>query len=291
MGERFRRVFRYLFSLLIDSAAPAMLLIGLLLSIMLCVPSLMPENPQYYFTMLFWVIWVTCAGNVAAHRRIQPPKGTPEYQAVVKVFGRYGRKDRLFSKAIAAFVEDDIPYALELFLQVHEMSLSTLQRSACCYYAARCYHAMGCCSNARQFYEKAEEGGFAAEYNLLCYARCCGHAGDVEASMTLYQRLLEMKCQQLELVKADMGMMLLQNDHPAEALEWFRRAEEAGECYADALGGIAVAQLYLGNEEESRAYYRKALLAMDDEGKRGFQSYYEEAKETAAKFADSARRE
>lgn len=291
MGERFRRLFRYLFSLLIDSAAPAMLLIGLLLSVMLCVPSLMPEDPQYYFTLLFWVIWLTCAGNVAAHRRIQPPKGTPEYEAVVKVFGRYGRKDRLFSKAVGAFVTDDIPYALELFLQVQELTLSDLQRSACSYYTARCYHAMGCCSNARQFYQQAENGGFAREYNLLCYARCCGHAGDVEESTALYRRLLDMNIPQLELVKADMGMMLLQNDRPAEALKWFQRAEQEGKCYADAVGGIAVAQLYLGNEEESNTYYRKALLAMDDEGKRNFRAYYEEAKETAGKLAASAREE
>lgn len=291
MGERFRRVFRYLFSLLIDSAAPAMLIIGLLLSFLLGAPSLMPEDPQYYFFMLYCVIWIACAANVAAHRRMLPPKGTPEYHAAVKLFGGNHRADKLFSKGIEAFVQSELPYALELFLQAYELPLKDSQKSACSYYIARCYHAMGCCSNARQFYAAADEGGFAPEYTLLFYARCCGHAGDVDASMELYRRLMELNAPRMELAEVDMGMMLLNNDRPKEALEWFRRAEQEGKSYADALGGIAVALLYLGDEDQSADYYRKALRAMDSESRGSFQAYYDEAKDDVAECGNSIKKE
>ncbi|MBQ4346065.1 MAG: tetratricopeptide repeat protein [Oscillospiraceae bacterium] len=276
MGERFRRAVRYLMLLLKEAAAPAMIIIGMLLCILLCLPKLMPEDPQYYFTMLFFVIWFTCAGNVAAHHKVQPPKGTPEYVAVMKIFGGSGRKDRLFSKAMQAFFEQEIPYALELLLQIKECKCTPLQYSTCCHSIGRCYHMMGCASNASTAFEEAEAGGFVPEINLLFWARSRGHAGDVEGSAVLYRRLLDMNCPGLEVAEVDMGMMYLHNDRPADALACFTHSLEEGKAHCDALGGIAVAKLQLGDAAESKVYYQKAIRAMDAESAAGFREVYEE---------------
>lgn len=291
MNERFRRVFRYLFSLLLVSSAPAMLIIGLLLSFLLGAPSLMPEDPQYYFFMLYCVIWISCAANVAAHKRMMPAKGTLEYHTAVDVFGGNRHTDKLFSKAMAAFVQNEIHYALELFLQVYALPLNDAQKSACAYYIARCYQTMQFPANARQFFAAADEGGFAPEYTLFFYARCCGRMGDVEDSLRLYERLAKVGGLYSEVIETDIGMMLTHNDRHEEALEWFRRAEQSGKSYANALGGIAVALLFLGSEEESAEYYRKAMLAMDDDGKQVFREYYEDCGDAVSQCGKPARKE
>ncbi len=278
MGERFRRIVRYLFVIFYCSAAPAMLIASLMCIFMMAFSSLQPDN----LLLILCVSWVSCAGVAAADYRTQPPKGTPEYIAAVRIFGGSGKRDRLFSKAMQAFCEDEIPYALELFLQVHECRCNDLQKSACCHYIGRCYHTMGCSANARQFFDTAQAGAFAPEINLLFHARACGHAGDVAASAELYRQLLAMNPPQLEISEADMGMMYLHNDCPNEALSCFTHSLAEGKAHCDCLGGIAVSQLYLGNITESEQYYHKALCAMDAASAEGFRAFYEEAKQEMA---------
>ncbi len=278
MGERFRRIARYLFMIFYRSAAPAMLIACLMCIFMTAFPSLQLDNPL----LILCISWVSCAGVAAADCRPQPPKGTPEYIAAVRIFGGSGKRDRLFGKAMQAFCEDEVPYALELLLQVRDLKCNALQQSACCHYIGRCYHQMGCAANARQFFDAAQEGGFAPEINLLFHARACGHAGDVAASAALYRQLIAMNPPQLEISEADMGMMYLHNDHPAEALACFTHSLAEGKAHCDCLGGIAVSQLYLGNTEESEQYYQKALRAMDAASAEGFRAFYEEAKQEMA---------
>ncbi len=278
MGEHFRRIARYLFVIFYRSAAPAMLIACLMCIFMMAFSSLQPDN----LLLILCVSWVSCAGVAASDHRTQPPKGTPEYIAAVRIFGGTGKRDRLFSKAVQAFCEDAVAYALELFLQVREHKCNDLQQSACCHYIGRCYHTMGCSANARQFFDAAQAGAFAPEINLLFYARACGHTGDVEASASLYRQLIAMNPPQLEISEADMGMMYLHNDCSEEALACFTHSLAEGKAHCDCLGGIAVSQLYLGNTEESERYYQKALRAMDAASAEGFRAFYEEAKQETA---------
>ncbi|MDD5947510.1 MAG: hypothetical protein PUC41_06925 [Oscillospiraceae bacterium] len=277
MGERIRRIARYCFVIFYRSAAPAMLIACLVFIFGMAFPDLLPTP-----LLITLVSWITCAAVVAGDYRKEPPKGTPEYDATVRLFGGSGKRDRLFSKAMQAFCEDEIPYALELFLMVREQKCNAMQQSACCHYMGRCYLQMGCAANARQFFDEAQAGGFAPEINLLFHARACGHAGDVEASAASYRQLIAMNPPQLEIAEADMGMMYLHNDCPAEALACFTHSLTEGKAYCDCLGGIAVAQLYLGHAEESEQYYHKTLRAMDAASVEGFKAFYEEAKQEMA---------
>lgn len=277
MGERIRRVARHLFTIFYRSAAPAMLIACLIFILGIAFPDLLPDP----LTILL-VIWIASAAIEANNYKKLPPKGTPEYVATVVTFGGNSKRDRLFCKAMQVFCEKNIPYALELFLQVRETQCDPVQKSACCHYIGRCYLLMGCAANARMFFDEAESGGFAPEINLIFLARACGHAGDVEASAVAYRKLLDMNPPQLEIAEVDMGMMYLHNDHPAEALECFRHSLSEGKACCDCLSGIAVAQLYLGNVQESEQYYHKAMRAMDAAGVEGFRAFYEEAKQVTA---------
>lgn len=277
MGERIRRVARHLFMIFYRTAAPAMLIACLIFSLGIAFPDLLPDP-----LVIVLCSWITCSGVGANDYKKLPSKGTSEYIATVRIFGGNGKRDRLFCKAMQAFCEDNIPYALELFLQVREQKCNPMQKSACCHYIGRCYLLMGCAANARLFFDEAQSGAFAPEINLIFLARACGHTGDVETSATSYRKLIAMNLPLLEIAEADMGMMYLHNDHPAEALECFRHSLSEGKARCDCLSGIAVAQLYLGDVEESERYYHKAMRAMDTASAEGFKAFYEEAKQAMA---------
>lgn len=277
MGERIRRIARYCFAIFYRAAAPAMLIACLVFGLGLVFPDLLPEP-----LLIVLVSWNTCASIVVADYKQEPPKGTTEYAATVMIFGGLGKRDRLFCKAMQAFCEENTSYALELFLQVHELRCNPMQKSVCCHYIGRCYFLMGCAANARLFFEEAQSEEFAPQVNLIFLARACGHTGDVEASAASYRKLLAMNPPRLEIAEADMGMMYLHNDRSAEALECFKHSLAEGKAQCDCLGGIAVAQLYLGNAEESERYYHKAMRAMDAASVEGFKAFYEAAKQEMA---------
>lgn len=204
-----------------------------------------------------------------------PPVRRTDAELIGKHFRGMRRIDRHFCKALDFLMQDRIMESLEGFRDLLDEPLSREERGIVEFYLARTYQLTGCPSNAVQHYEESLACGFESGYRTLFHARSQMEAGMFEDAFATYQLLLEKPIRGVTCIYTDIGMLFLRARNGEKAAQWFEASIERGENYPFALGGCALAQLLLGNEEKSKEYYEQALLnRMPDP--EGFREFYEE---------------
>ncbi len=259
MGDRLRRYFRQVGISCRKAAFPAILLtIGMMVA---CSIRQIELTPYHYILCLLFCYALSCIMTlIRDHTILMESIHRIHAELIGNTFGGFRRCDRIFSKAMQCYYAHQYRDALEYYLVIREESLTERENAVCSYYIGRCYHHMGCAGHARQYYETALAQGFDRNHALLFLARSSAECGDLDAAMTYYQPLLDEPPIAFPFLYTDVGFAYLRQKHPNEAMHWFQISIEKGANYAMALGGMAVACLYLRKTEESRVYYHKALL-------------------------------
>ena len=76
-------------------------------------------------------------------------------------------------------------------------------------------------------------------------------------------------------MRVEIGRMYIKLNDGENALKWFNEAIDRRECYANALGGAAIAYTLLRNFDKGEELYRMALLNNIDDPT-GYSGYYKE---------------
>ena len=173
------------------------------------------------------------------------------------------KKSVLFQEAHQNFLSGQINKAFAILrnIEINYAQNTTLSEKAVLYfYIARCYDMMNYYPNADKYYTKAEENGFKNDILSLLKARICGNMGDTQEALEKYEKIYaDVNNPVRVFVNVDLGRMFLKSDDSETALKYFNKAISNRECYADALAGASIANLFLGNMTEA---YRLRKLAI-----------------------------
>ena len=182
--------------------------------------------------------------------------GTHKYDSdiVGSSFVGFSKKCRSFDRALELHFNHRVTASLDEFkLLAEEQSdrMTTDEKAIVSFYTGRCYEQLG-------FYPNA----------LICYERAA------EQAVALYEKVLgDSDSPFRNHVYVDIGRMYLDRNEPSEALSWFNKGIENRHSLPEAYGGAAIAQLMLGDLEESDRLYRAALVSHIKDPN-GFTEYY-----------------
>ena len=187
------------------------------------------------------------------------------------------KKCRLFSHALELHFNRRVNASLDEFKLLgseYESTLTEGEKALVSFYTGRCYDQLRYYPNALSCYERAAEQGFDNSILPFLRARCTGANGDTDEAIGLYNEILgDEKSPFRNLVYNDIGRMFLDRNQPAEALDWYSKAIENRHSLPEAYGGAAIAQLMLGDLDESDRLYRAALVSHIKDPN-GFTEYY-----------------
>ncbi|MGN1090665.1 MAG: tetratricopeptide repeat protein [Huintestinicola sp.] len=185
--------------------------------------------------------------------------------------------------------------SLEIFRELEEAVLSSEEKGIVSFYEAICLNRMGYSTNAAHAAADAFEKGIRPPDSLLMAARCFSAAGSSAEASEYYEKLLEIveKDRIFPFVFIEAGREYLTGGHNDKAKKCFERALEEGTDVAAAQGGMALASLAEGKEDEACEWYRLALMyhIPDAEGFRTFSSQICTANGYAADFLETHLRE
>ncbi|MCH5348782.1 MAG: tetratricopeptide repeat protein, partial [Oscillospiraceae bacterium] len=140
------------------------------------------------------------------------------------------------------------------------------------FYTGRCYQLMGYPSNGARYFRQALDNGLKLNDTYLLTARCLTQNGSFDEALEYYNILAERDAY-FDFIYTDMGIAYLKKGDGEKAFECFTRAVDEGRNYAFALGGCSLACLQMKNLDDSRKYYKRALMCnMDDIN--GFKIFY-----------------
>ncbi len=205
--------------------------------------------------------------------------GTHKYDSdiVGSSFVGFSKKCRSFDRALELHFNHRVTASLDEFkLLAEEQSdrMTTDEKAIVSFYTGRCYEQLGFYPNALICYERAAEQGFRNCILPFLTARCTGANGDAEQAVALYEKVLSDSDSPFRNhVYVDIGRMYLDRNEPSEALSWFNKGIENRHSLPEAYGGAAIAQLMLGDLEESDRLYRAALVSHIKDPN-GFTEYY-----------------
>lgn len=187
------------------------------------------------------------------------------------------RKSAVFEKGLEVFRDKYFGSALEIFTELDDerFNLTEQEKGVLCFYRGRCYDLMDWKPNAENCYEKAQKLGFMIPEMPVFLARCYAENGSTEKALSMFTELMDTDKKYSDHMRVEIGRMYLRYDEGETALKWFSEAIEKHQCYADALGGAAIAYTIMGNVEEGEKYYRMALLNNIGDPQ-GFSRYYKE---------------
>ena len=187
------------------------------------------------------------------------------------------RKSAVFEKGLEVFRDKYFGSALEIFTELDDdyFKLNEREKGVLSFYRARCYDIMGWKPNAVNCYEKASQFGFMIPEMPVFLARCYAENGNINKALSMFTELMDTDKKYSDHMRVEIGRMYLKSDEGEIALKWFNEAIEKHQCYADALGGAAIAYTIMGNVEEGEKYYRMALLN-NIADPQGFSRYYKE---------------
>ena len=181
----------------------------------------------------------------------------------------------MFEKGVEALHELYIHHALDIFTDINSSGrhFSKHEEAVLSFYRGRCYNLLGIFPNAVICYDNAAECGLDIPALPLFTARCCIETGDTERALSILMEMLDSSSPNSTGVRAEIGKLYLRLGNGEAALKWFNDSIEHGQCYADSLGGIALANIILHNNEKAEEFKRAALLNHITNPK-GFIEYY-----------------
>lgn len=267
MWDKLRRLLWQLLATAKAAVLPAAAVYALLLLIL----ALLHGGPEFlrsgntalkHFILLL-IVYVICAAVRAFTERDQLRRSfsRPDAALIGQAFSGFSRRDRLFSSGMQLCAKGDYAGALEQFLALGDFEMSTEETGVCAFYTGRCYQLLNEPQNAAYFFQRARENRFSKAHALLFEARSCEKTGDFDRALTLFIELLELPApEDFDFLNTDIGFLFIRQDRPRDAAEWFRKSIEAGQCYAYALSGMAMAALLSGRYKQAMQFRVQALL-------------------------------
>ncbi|HRU96838.1 MAG TPA: tetratricopeptide repeat protein [Ruminococcus sp.] len=222
-------------------------------------------------------------------------KGYHKYDQDIigNAFVGFSKKCRLFHRSVSDLFERRVNHALNGFKELEANYTDSMRQDECAildFYLGRCYDIMDYSPNASMYYTKAKAKGFRNDILMLLHARCFAAMGDTDEAVKLYDSILSDDSNYFrKYVRTDMGRMYLKLNDGKKALKYFDEAINNRECYADALGGAAIAHLMLHEMDKGEELHRTALLNGIRDSK-GYITYYHEIKSAVLEEMDKEER-
>ena len=192
-------------------------------------------------------------------------------------FTGMNRKSSLFELAMEMFHQKYFGDALEMFTKIEDDSFRKTkeEEGVLSFYKARCYDFMGWNPNAVNCYENAEKMGFNIPELPIFLARCYAENGNTSKALEVFTSLMDTDKKYSDHMRVEIGRMYIKLNDGKTALKWFDEAIARRECYANALGGAAIAHTLLRHFDKGEEFYRRAMLNNIDDPC-GYTGYYKE---------------
>ncbi|MBP3747795.1 MAG: tetratricopeptide repeat protein [Ruminococcus sp.] len=204
-----------------------------------------------------------------------------------KIFHRYdedmiggaftglGKKSQRFESGLWTLHSGDFEAALNIFteLDASDIECSREEQGVLSFYRGRCYQIMGMYPNAVVNYEKAEEFGYSLPELPLFKARSCAATGATNKAIEILKGIMDTDHKYSCRARYEIGSVYIKLNDGENALKWFNEAIERRECYADALGGAALAYTIMRDLHKGEEYFRMALIN-NIEDPHGFTTYF-----------------
>ncbi|MBR5405455.1 MAG: tetratricopeptide repeat protein [Oscillospiraceae bacterium] len=267
MVDRFRRLIRQLLAAALLSSPPAVLIdaVGLMLFSSHGLPARVREGREASFLFaLFLLVYAVCFAVVCfiLRRQLVHAFSRIDGELVGKSFGGFGKRDRLFCRAMQECAAGEVRQALDHFLAVQDFEMSREETGVLAFYIGRCYQLLKTPANAAYHFRRAQENGFSKPHAMLFEARSCEQSGDYDRAFDIYQELLDAELPfDFDHIYADVGFLYIRQNAPREAAKWFRRSLEKGVCVPYALSGMSIAALLAGQFPQAQALRMRALLS------------------------------
>lgn len=218
---------------------------------------------------LAWITNETFRSDMGERRNIR--LGEFDRMMIYHRFGG-GASSKKLRNAVIDMHMHNFNDALDALQEIEETEKDDARLSVIDFYIGRCYQLMGYPSNGARYFRQALDKGLKLNDTYLLTARCLTQNGSFDEAIEYYNILAERNAY-FDFIYTDMGIAYLKKGDGEKALEYFTRSVDEGKNYAFALGGCSLACLQMKNLDESRKYYKRALMCnMDDIN--GFKIFY-----------------
>ncbi|MCI7766912.1 MAG: hypothetical protein MSJ26_02880 [Oscillospiraceae bacterium] len=257
-----------------EKSAPAGLIAVWLLSGLMIVSGI-TDNNSYYITAGAGVIGASAIIQIIVLLSTAFPGVKSDFvsdydrEVIGNAFSAGGKR-RLFFEGFELFRNDENEDALECFRELCGKSLSDREKGVLAFYTAICYNRLGYSTNAAHQAMIAADNGVQVPEALLMAARSFNVSASYSSAAEVYERLLPIAEERgiFPFLYNEMGKMYLSANDPAHSRQAFDKAVEMGCDPITAQGGLALADLMEGKEDNACERYRLALIARisDTEG-------------------------
>lgn len=259
-------------------SAPAAHLTVLMMSVLL-VAAGSSENNIEFVTVGVVIVCLSAAVQIPALLSMFVPGSKSDFvsdydrEIIGKAFSSGGKK-RLFFEGFELFHSDSNDEALECFRELCDKDLSDREKGVLAFYTAICYNRLGYSTNAAHQAMIAADNGVQVPEALLMAARSFNMSASYSSAAEVYERLLPIAEERgmFPFLYNEMGKMYLSANDPVHSRQAFDKAVEMGYDPVTAQGGLALADLLEGKEDDACERYRLALISRinDTEGYREY---------------------
>ena len=187
----------------------------------------------------------------------------------------YGEKKRMFYSALELLLaENNYNDALDIFRDLKGKSLTDSEQGVLGFYTSICYSRMGYSTNAAHCAVIAAEKEIHLPESLLMAARNFSLSASYGSAAEYYEKLVPIAESKgiFPFIYNEIGRMFLSANLPEKSRYYFEKSIEYGLDPITSQGGLALASLLEGKEDEACERYRLALIARIGDME-GFKSY------------------
>lgn len=187
----------------------------------------------------------------------------------------HGSKRSDFYEALELLLSDnEYNEALDIFRDLKSKSLTDREQGVLGFYTSICYSRMGYPTNAAQCAAIAAEKDIHLPESLLMAARNYSLAASYSSAAEYYERLVPIAEDKgiFPFIFNEIGRMYLSACKPEKSRYYFERSLEYGLDPVTSQGGLAIASLLEGKEDEACERYRLALISRIGDAD-GFKAY------------------
>lgn len=187
----------------------------------------------------------------------------------------HGSKRSDFYKALELLLAyNEYNEALDIFRDLKNQKLTDSEQGVLGFYTSICYSRMGYPTNAAQCAAIAVEKDIHLPESLLMAARNYSLAASYSSAAEYYERLVPIAEDKniFPFIFNETGRMYLSAFKPEKSRRFFEKSLEYGLDPATSQGGLAIASLLEGKEDEACERYRLALISRIGDAE-GFKAY------------------
>ncbi len=180
-----------------------------------------------------------------------------------KAFSR-GNKKFLFYEALELLISDnEFSSALDILTDLKDRKLTDSEQGVLGFYTSICYSRMGYTTNAAQCAAIAAEKEVQLPESLLMAARNYSLSANYSLAGEYYERLVPIAENNriFPFIFNEVGKMYISANKPEKSRKYFEKSIEYGLDPIISQGGLAIASMLEGKEDEACERYRLALIA------------------------------